>query len=109
MGPVRFPGPSTLAGGPPTEGPLPHLLPPTSSSVSKNAASPPPPRFRGFFPGATPPFVQKEATTSVTTVALQMNPQTDENVYPGPPPAVVQDWKAQMLRGHATVLEAVAR
>ena len=96
MGPVRFPGPSTLAGGPPTEGPLPHLLPPTSSSVSKNAASPPP-RFRGFFPGATPPFVQKEATTSVTTAALQLNPQTDENVYPGPPPAVVQDWKAQMF------------
>ena len=96
MGPVRFPGPSTLAGGPPTEGPLPHLLPPTSSSVSKNAASPPP-RFRGFFPGATPPFVQKEATTSVTTAALQMNPQTDENVSPGPPPAVVQDWKAQIF------------
>ena len=96
MGPVRFPGPSTLAGGPPTEGPLPHLLPPTSSSVSKNAASPPP-RFRGFFLGATPPFVQKEATTSVTTAALQLNPQTDENVYPGPPPAVVQDWKAQMF------------
>ena len=97
MGPVRFPGPSTLAGGPPTEGPLPHLLPPTSSSVSKNAASPPPLRFRGFFPGATPPFFQKEATTSVTTAALQLNPQTDENVYPGPPPAVVQDWKAQMF------------
>ena len=76
MGPVRFPGPSTLAGGPPTEGPLPH---------------------RGFFPGATPPFVQKEATTSVTTAALQLNPQTEENVYPGPPPAVVQDWKAQMF------------
>ena len=96
MGPVRFPGPSTLAGGPPTEGPLPPLLPPTSSSVSKNAASPPP-RFRGFFPGATPPFVQKEATTSVTTAALQMNPQTDENVSPGPPPAVVQDWKTQIF------------
>ena len=96
MGPVRFPGPSTLAGGPPTEGPLPHLLPPTSSSVSKNAASPPL-RFRGFFPGATPPFVQKEATTSVTTAALQMNPQTDENVSPGPPPAVVQDWKTQIF------------
>ena len=57
----------------------------------------PPPRFRRFFPGATPPFVQKEATTSMTTAALQMNPQTDENVYPGPPPAVVQDWKAQMF------------
>ena len=97
MGPVHFPGPSTLAGGPPTEDPLPHLLPPTSSSVSKNAASPPPPRFRGFFPGATPPFVQKEATTSVTTAALQMNPQTDENVSPGPPPAVVQDWKTQIF------------
>ena len=96
MGPVRFPGPSTLAGGPPTEGPLPPLLPPTSSSVSKNAASPPP-RFRGFFPEATPPFVQKEATTSVTTAALQMNPQTDENVSPGPPPAVVQDWKTQIF------------
>ena len=50
-----------------------------------------------FFPGATPPFVQKEATTSVTTAALQLNPQTDENVYPGPPPAVIQDWKAQMF------------
>ena len=92
MGPVRFPGPSTLAGGPPTEG----LLPPTSSSVSKNAASTPL-RFRRFFPGATPPFVQKEATTSVTTAALQMNPQPDENVSPGPPPAVVQDWKTQIF------------
>ena len=40
----------------------------------------PPPRFCGFFPGATPPFVQKEATTSVTTAALQLNLQTDENV-----------------------------
>ena len=65
-------------------------------SVKKRCFSPP--RFRGFFPGATPPFVQKEATTSVTTAALQLNPQTDEHVYPGPPPAVVQDWKAQMFQ-----------
>ena len=54
MGPVRFPGPSTLAGGPPTEGPLPHLLPPTSSSVSKNAASPSPRAFADFFRGPRP-------------------------------------------------------
>ena len=95
-GPIRFPGPTTLAGGPPTEGLLPPLPPTTSSSVPKNAVSTPP-RFRGFFPGATPPFVQKAATTSATAAALQMTPQTDENVSQGPPPALVQDWKAQIF------------
>ena len=56
-GPIRFPGPTTLAGGPPTEGPLPPLPPTTSSSVPKNAVStpPPPPRaFADFFRGPRP-------------------------------------------------------
>ena len=94
--PIRFPGPSTLAGGPPTAGPLPSLPPTTSSSVPKDTVSSPP-RFRRFFPGATPPFIQKAATTSVTAAALQMTPQPDENDSQGPPPALVQDWKAQIF------------
>ena len=109
MGPVCFPGPSTLAGGPPTEGPLPHLLPPTSSSVSKNAASPPPPALSRIFSGGHTPFCPEGGYN-----------QPD---YCGSP-AESADWWERLsrtsssrgpglesanVRGQATVLEAVAR
>ena len=94
--PIRFPGPSTLMGGPPATGPPSSTHPSTSSSVLKDAV-PTPPRFRGFFPGATPPFIQKATTSSVPTAALQMTPQPGETVPQEPPPAVVQDWKAQIF------------
>ena len=67
--PIRFPGPSTLTGGPPATGPPSSTHPSTSSSVLKDAV-PTPPRFRGFFQGATPPFIQQAATSSVPTAAL---------------------------------------
>ena len=57
----------------------------------------PPPRFRGFFQGATPPFIQQAATSSIPTAALQLTPQPGETVPQEPPPAVVQDWKTQIF------------
>ena len=95
--PIRFPGPSTLAGGPPTTGPISSTHPSTSSSVLKDTV-PTPCAFVDFFPGATPPFIQKAATSSVTTAAPQMTPQSDETVSQEPPPAVLQDWKAQIFQ-----------
>ena len=47
-GPIRLPGPATLSGGPPASGPLPPLLPPSSSSEPKNT-SPTPRAFADFF------------------------------------------------------------
>ena len=94
--PIRFPGPSTLTGGPPATGPPSSTHPSLSSSVLQDAV-PTPPCFRGFFQGATPPFIQKAATSSVPTAALQMTPQPGETVPQEPPPAVVQDWKAQIF------------
>ena len=95
-GPIRLPGPATLAGGPPATGPLPPLPPTTSSSELKNTVSTPP-RFRGFFPGATPPLVPMASTTSTTVTALSTTPQTDGNVSLGPTQEMVQDWKAQFF------------
>ena len=57
----------------------------------------PPPRFRGFFQGATPPFIQQAATGSIPTAALQLTPQPGETVPQAPPPAVVQQWKTQIF------------
>ena len=53
-GPIRLPGPATLAGGPPAPGPLPPLPPTTSSSELKNTVSTPHPHpptraFADFF------------------------------------------------------------
>ena len=109
MGPVRFPGPSTLAGGPPTEGPLPHLLPPTSSSVSKNAASPPPPALSRIFSGCHAPFCpeggynQRDYCSSPDESAdwWERFSRTSSSRGPG--------LESANIRGHATVLEAVAR
>ena len=94
--PIRFPGPSMLTGGPPATGPPSSTHPATSSSVLKDAV-PTPPRFRGFFQGATPPFIQQAATSSIPTAALQLTPQPGETVPQEPPPAVVQDWKTQIF------------
>ena len=57
----------------------------------------PPLRFRGFFQGATPPFIQQAATGSIPTAALQLTPQPGETVPQEPPPAVVQHWKTQIF------------
>ena len=95
-GPICLPGPATLAGGPPAPGPLPPLPPTTSSSQLKNIVSTPP-RFRGFFPGATPPLVPMASTTSTTVTALPTTPQADGNVSLGPTQEMVQDWKAQFF------------
>ena len=94
--PIRFPGPSMLTGGPPATGPPSSTHPATSSSVLKDAV-PTPLRFRGFFQGATPPFIQQAATSSIPTAALQLTPQPGETVPQEPPPAVVQDWKTQIF------------
>ena len=94
--PIRFPGPSMVTDGPPATGPPSSTHPATSSSVLKDAV-PPPPRFRGFFQGATPPFIQQAATGSIPTAALQLTPQPGETVPQEPPPAVVQHWKTQIF------------
>ena len=54
-GPIRLPGPATLAGGPPAPGPLPPLPPTTSSSELKNTVSNPPALSR-IFSGCHAPF-----------------------------------------------------
>ena len=97
-GPIRLPGPATLAGGPPAPGPLPPLPPTTSSSEPKNTVSTPPPRFRGFFPGATPPLVPMASTTSATVTAPPTTPQAAGNVSLGPTQEMVQDWRLNSLR-----------
>ena len=94
--PIRFPGPSMVTDGPPATGPPSSTHLTTSSSVLKDAV-PPPPRFRGFFQGATPPFIQQADTGSIPTAALQLTPQPGETVPQAPPPAVVQQWKTQIF------------
>ena len=58
-GPPGLPGPSVLPAGPPAVGPAP--VPPSTPSTElkkkKNTSPPSPLCFRGFFPGATPPFI----------------------------------------------------
>ena len=56
---------------------------------------PPPPRFRGFFPGATPPFVPMAPASSENAAALPQMPQDAENILQGPIQEMVQSWKAE--------------
>ena len=107
-GPIRFPGPTTLAGGPPTEGPLPPLPPTTSSSVSKNAVSTPPPALSQIFSGGHAPFCpeggydQRDCCSSPDDSAYwwERSSRTSASFGPG--------LEGTDIRGHATVLETVA-
>ena len=92
--PLRLPGPAALPRGPPTTGPIPVLPPPSSSHDLKNT-SPPPQRFRGFFPGATPPFVPMAPASSENAAALPHFPQDAGNILQGPTQEMVQSWKAE--------------
>ena len=108
-GPVRLPGPATLAGGPPAPGPLPPLPPTTSSSEPKNTVSTPPPpcAFADFFRVPRPfgpngvydphdPFGSPDDTAACW--------ERLSRTYPRNGPRL----EGSILWGHATVLETVA-
>ena len=56
---------------------------------------PPPPRFRGFFSGATPPFIPMELASSANVAAPPQLPQDAGNILKGPTPEMVRSWKAE--------------
>ena len=72
-GPPGLPGPSGLPAGPPAVGPAPVPPPSTPSTELKKKHLSSPPRFRGFFPGATPPSIPTAPSSSVNNATL---PQT---------------------------------
>ena len=62
-----------------------------------------PPRFRGFFPGATPPFIQTTTTSapsscsSVNSVNPAMTQQDAGTISQGPTPEMIQGWKEEFM------------
>ena len=56
---------------------------------------PTPPRFCGFFPGATPPFVPMAPVSSENAAALPQMPQDAGNILQGPTQEMVQSWEAE--------------
>ena len=92
-GPPGLSGPSGLPAGPPAVGPAP--VPPPSI-VLKNT-SPPTLRFRGFFPGATPPFIPTASSSSVNIAALPQTPQDAGMLSQGPTPEMVLGWKEEFM------------
>ena len=57
-----------------------------------------PPRFRGFFSGATPPFIPMAQPSSVNIAAHPQMPQDVETFPQGPPPEMVKGWKDELLQ-----------
>ena len=92
-GPPGLPGPTALPLGPPAVGPAP--VPPPSTAL-KNT-SPTPLRFRGFFPGATPPFIPTAPSSSVNIAAPPQMPQDAGTLPQGPTPEMVKGWKEELM------------
>ena len=92
-GPPGLPGPAALPLGPPAVGPAP--VPPPSSAL-KNT-SPTPLRFRGFFPGATPPFFPTAPLSSVNIAAPPQMPQDAGTLPQRPTPEMVKGWKEELM------------
>ena len=67
-------GPSGLLAGPSAVGPSP-VPPPTTPAADPQKTYLTPLRFRGFFPGATPPFIPTAPSSSVNTVAPTLTQQ----------------------------------
>ena len=61
-----------------------------------------PPRYRGFFPGATPPFIQTTTTSapSSSSSVNSVNPTTQQDagtISQGPTPEMIQVWKEEFM------------
>ena len=92
-------GPSGCFAGPFTWGPSP-VPPPTVPAIDKKMTSSTPPRFRGFFPGATPPFIQTSTSapsSSVNSVNPTMTQQDAGTISQGPTPEMIQGWKEEFM------------
>ena len=95
-------GPSGHFAGPFPGGPSP-VPPPTVPALDPKMTSSTPPRFRGFFPGATPPFIQTTATSapssssSVNSVNPTMTQQDTGTISQGPTPEMIQGWKEEFM------------
>ena len=93
-----LPGPAALPPGPADVGPSAVPPPATPSMTLKNTSPPPPPRFRGFFSGAKPPFISMAQPSSVNIAAPPQMPQDVETFPQGPPPEMVKGWKDELLQ-----------
>ena len=58
---------------------------------------PPPLRFRGFFPGATPPFIPTAPSSSVNTVAPTLMQQDAGTFSQEPTPEMNKGWKEEFM------------
>ena len=96
MLPTGPPGPSGLPAGPPAVGPAP-VPPPSTPSTELKKTPLLPPRFRGFFPGATPPFIPTASSSSVNNAALLQTPQDAGTFSQGPTPEMVLGWKEEFM------------
>ena len=78
-------------------GPSP-VPPPTMPAVDPKMTSPTPhPRFPGFFPGATPPFIPTAPSSSVNTVAPTLTQQDAGTISQGPTPEMIKGWKEELM------------
>ena len=94
-----LPGPAALPLGPSDVGPT--AVPPPSTTLKNTSPPPPPtppPHFRGFFSGATPPFIPMAPPSSVNIAAPPQMPQDVETFPQGPPPEMVKGWKDELLQ-----------
>ena len=65
--------------------------------IPKRPPPPPPPCFRGFFPGATPPFIPTAPSYSVNTVAPTLTQQDAGTFSQGPAPKMIKGWKEEFM------------
>ena len=95
-GPSGPSGPSGHLAGPSTVGPSP-VPPPTTPAVDPKMTSPTPLRFRGFFSGATAPFVPTAPSSRVNTVAPTLTQQDAGTIPQGPAPEMIKGWKEEFM------------
>ena len=93
-------GPSGCLAGPFTGGPSP-VPPPTVPAIDPKMTSSTPPRSRGFFQGATPPFIQPTTTSAPSSSMNSVNPtmtqQDAGTISQGPTPEMIQGWKEEFM------------
>ena len=74
------------------------VFPRYEKHLSSPPPPPPPPHFRGFFQGATPPFVPMAPASSENVADLPQMPQDAGNIPQGPTQEMVQSWKAEWFQ-----------